>query len=201
MWKMSIRSVTLLLCLGLAACASGPSTETAEKTNTVKVDPKAQAEFNQALAALKSGRDDDAMRLLTGMTHNYPGLAGPFTNLGLLYIKKGKFEEAKQALLQATTVKPDDAVAYNHLGVVYRELGEFKQAQEAYLQALKFKPDYADAHLNIGILLDVYLNDLAQALTHYEQYQSLNGSPDDKVEKWIVDLKRRVGNNQAKATP
>lgn len=201
MWKAYIRSVSILLCLGLAACASGPSTDTPEKPSAIKVDPQAQAEFNQALAALKSGRDDDALLLLTGMTRKYPGLAGPFTNLGLLYIKQGKLEEAKQSLLQATTVKPDDAVAYNHLGVVYRELGEFKQAQQAYETALKIKPDYADAHLNIGILLDIYLNDLAQALNHYQQYQTLNGSPDDKVEKWIVDLKRRVGNNQAKADP
>ena len=139
--------------------------------------------------------------MLTEITRKYPSLAGPFTNLGLVYIKKGKFTEAKQALLQATTIKPGDAVAYNHLGVAYRELGEFKQAQQAYEEALKLKPDYADAHLNIGILYDVYLNDLNQALLQYQQYQSLSNSPDPKVEKWIVDLKRRVSKNQAKASP
>ena len=199
MWKAYIRSVALFACLGLAACASGPGTESGEKAPSVKADPQAQAEFTQALQALKSGRDDDALRMLTGMTRKYPSLAGPFTNLGLLYIKQGKFAEAKQALLQATTIKPDDAIAYNHLGVVYRELGEFKQAQQAYEQALKLKPDYAAAYLNIGILYDVYFNNLAQALVNYEKYQTLNGSPDDKVEKWIVDLKRRVSKNQAKA--
>ena len=201
MWKAYIKTVALLGCLGLAACASGPSTPSGEKASNVKVDPQAQVEFNQALQAIKSGRDDDALLTLTGLSRKYPSLAGPFTNMGLIYIKKGKYPEAKQALLQATTIKPDDAVAYNHLGVAYRELGEFKQAQQAYEQALKLKPDYADAHLNIGILYDVYLNDLNQALQHYQQYQSLKGSPDDKVEKWIIDLKRRVSKNQAKATP
>jgi len=200
MWKRLISAVTLLACLGLAACASGPSTESGEKAGSVKVDPQAQAEFAQAVQALKNGRDDDALRILTGITRKYPGLAGPFTNLGLLYIKQGNYKEAKQALLQATTIKPDDAVAYNHLGVVYRELGEFKQAQQAYETALKLNPDYADAHLNIGILYDVYLGDLAQALTHYEKYQSLSSNPDGKVAKWIVDLKRRVSKNQAKAS-
>lgn len=201
MWKTFIKPAALLLCLGLAACASGPGPDKAEKPTSIKVDPQAQAEFSQALAALKSGRDEDAQQLFTSMTKKYPGLAGPFTNLGLLYLKKGKWDEAKQAFLQATTVKPDDAVAYNHLGVAYRESGEFKQAKQAYETALKIKPDYADAHLNLGILLDVYLNDLASALNHYEQYQALTGSPDDNVAKWIVDLKRRVGNNQAKANP
>jgi Flp pilus assembly protein TadD len=201
MWKTFIKPLALLACLGLASCASGPATQSSEQATGIKVDPQAQTEFNQALQALKSGRDDDALRILTGMTRKYPGLAGPFTNLGLLYIKRGKYDEAKQALLQATTVKPTDAVAYNHLGVVYRELGEFKQAQQAYETALKLKPDYADAHLNIGILLDVYFNNLAQALIHYERYQALNGKSDGRVEKWIVDLKRRVGKNQAKAEP
>lgn len=198
MWKAYIRSFALLACLGLAACASGPGTPSGEKA-AVKADPQAQTEFAQALQALKSGRDDDALRMLTDMTQKYPKLAGPFTNLGLLYIKQGKFAQAKQALLQATTIRPDDAVAYNHLGVAYRQLGEFKQAQQAYEQALKLKPDYADAHLNIGILFDVYLNDLNQALLHYQKYQSLNGRPDGQVEKWIVDLKRRISKNQTKA--
>ena len=120
MWKALIRSAALLACLTLAACASGPSTPSGEKSANVKADPQAQAEFSQALQALKSGRDDDALLTLTGMTRKYPSLAGPFTNLGLLYIRKGKFAEAKQALLQATTIKPDDAVAYNQLGVAYR---------------------------------------------------------------------------------
>ena len=197
MWKVSIRAAALLACLGLAACASGPSTPSAGAH--VQIDPKAQAEFNQAVLALKSNRDSDALRLLLGLTRQYPKLAGPFTNLGLLYLKEGKLPKAKQALLQATTVRHDDAVAYNQLGVVYRKLGEFKLAQQAYEQALKLKPNFADAHLNIGILYDVYLNDLAQALVHYEKYQTLSTNPDKMVAKWIVDLKRRVKKQQAKA--
>lgn len=199
MWKAYIRVVFLLASLGLAACASSPGTASGEKAANVKADPQAQAEFAQAVQALKRGRDGDALRILNGIARKYPGLPGPFTNLGLVYIKEGKFNEAKQALLQATTIKPDDAVAYNHLGVVYRELGEFKQAQQAYEQALKYKPDYADAHLNIGILLDVYLGDLSSALVHYEKYQTLSDTPDSRVAKWIIDLKRRVSKNQAKA--
>lgn len=201
MWTKYIRAFALLASLGLAACASGPSQPSDEKESSVKVDAQQQAEFNQAIQAIKNGQDSEAIRLLTDLTKKNPSLAGPFTNLGLVYIKQGKFDEARHALLQSTTIKPTDAVAYNHLGVAYRELGEFKQAQQAYQQALKINPQYADAHLNIGILYDVYFNDLNQALTHYQQYQSLNGKPDDKVEKWIIDLKRRTSKNQAKATP
>ena len=200
MWTRFIKALALLACLGLAACASGPK-QPGEEESKVKVDAQQQAEFNQAIQAIQNGQNEDAIRLLSDLTQKNPSLAGPFTNLGLVYIKQGKYDKAKQALLQATTIKPTDAVAYNHLGVAYRELGEFKQAQQAYEQALKLKPDYADAHLNIGILYDVYLNDLNQALAHYQQYQSLNAKPDDKVAKWIIDLQRRASKNQAKATP
>jgi len=198
MWKASIRSAALLACLGLGACASGPSTPSGTAARA-KAPPKAEAEFKQAVVALQNGRDDDAQRLLLDLTHQYPKLAGPFTNLGLLYLKEGKLPKAQQALLQATTARPDDAVAYNQLGVVYRKLGKFKQAQQAYEQALKLKPNYADAHLNLGILYDVYFNDLAQALVHYEKYETLTANPDKMVAKWIIDLKRRVKKQQTKA--
>ncbi|MEJ2398174.1 MAG: tetratricopeptide repeat protein [Gammaproteobacteria bacterium] len=199
MWKTSTNALALLACLALGACASSPTGPGAEKP-PVKVDARAKTEFSQAIQALKDKRDDEALHLLTGLTRKYPNLAGPFTNLGLLYIKQDKLEQARQALLQATTVRPDDAVAFNELGVVYRKLGKFKQAQQAYQQALKLKPDYADAHLNIGILYDVYLNDLPRALSHYEKYQRLSSNPDKLVAKWILDLKRRVKKQQAKVT-
>lgn len=199
MLKISTSALALLACFTLASCASGPGGTGGEKP-PVKVDARAQTEFSQAIQALKEQRDGDALRLLTGLTRKYPNLAGPFTNLGLLYIRQDKLDKAREALLQATTIRPGDAVAFNELGVVYRKLGKFKQAQQAYQQALTLKPDYADAHLNIGILYDVYLNDLPRALAHYEKYQSLSGHPDKLVAKWIIDLKRRVKKQQAKVT-
>lgn len=198
MCKAYIRSAALLACLVLSACASSPSTPSGNAR--VQVTPKAQAEFKQALLALKNGRNDDAERLLIDLTRQYPKLAGPFTNLGLLYTKEDKLAKAEQALRQATIARPDDAVAYNQLGVVYRKLGRFKQAQQAYEQALKLNPNYADAHLNLGILYDVYFNDLVQALAQYEKYETLSTNPDKMVAKWIVDLKRRVKKQQARAS-
>lgn len=198
MLKISTSALALLACFTLASCASGPGGGAGSEKPAVKVDAKAQTEFSQAIQALKDQRDDDALQLLTGLTQKYPNLAGPFTNLGILYLKRDILDKAQQALLQATTIRPDDAVAFNELGVVYRKQGKFQQAQQAYQQALTIKPDYADAHLNIGILYDVYLNNLPQALTHYEKYQSLSQHPDKQVAKWIIDLKRRVKNQQAK---
>ena len=188
----------LFLLLGLAACASGPSEPTATGTAApppVDIPPEAKTEYAKALSALNGGDDEQAVIYLTGMTRKYPNLPGPFVNLGILYIKKGRYEDAKNALLQATTVKPSDAVAQTHLGIAYRNLGDFKKAEQSYQEAIKLQPNYAYAYLNAGILYDIYLQELPKALQHYEQYKTLNSGSDEVVEKWIIDLKRRVGQN------
>lgn len=202
MSKQYIKSASLLLCLLLGACAGGPPAETPGQAATVKVEPQARAEFEQALVLVKRGQEDDAILKFTALSHKYPDLAGAFVNLGLLQLKKGRHAEARQALLQATTINPQNAVAYNHLGVAQRALGDFQAARQAYEQALALAPDYAAAHLNLGILLDIYLGELRAALTHYESYQRLTGTSDGEVEKWIVDLRRRLDNtSQARGTP
>ncbi|MEE8308357.1 MAG: hypothetical protein V3R81_13905, partial [Gammaproteobacteria bacterium] len=48
------------------------------------------------------------------------------------------------------------------------------------------------AHYNLGVLLDLYLKRPAEALPHYERYQTLAGE-DERVTKWIIDLRRRLG--------
>jgi len=188
----------LLPLLWLSACASGPSEPTATGASApppVDIPSEAKNEYAKALSALNGGDDEQAVIYLTGMTRKYPNLPGPFVNLGIIYLKKGRYEDAKNALLQATTVKPADAVAQTHLGIAYRNLGDFKMAEQSYQEAIKAQPNYAYAYLNAGILYDIYLQELPKALQHYEQYKTLNNGSDELVEKWIIDLKRRVGQN------
>ena len=198
MSRQFIKFSSLPLLLWLSACASGPGDVTIANTSSspVNVDAEARTEYQLALAALNDGNDGQAIHHLTRLTSKYPNLAGPFVNLGILYLKKAQYEDAQQALLQATTIKPGDAVAQTHLGIAYRHLGEFKKAEQSYLQALKTDPKYAYAHLNAGILYDIYLQELPKALQHYEQYKALTNNSDNLVEKWIIDLKRRVDNNR-----
>jgi lipoprotein NlpI len=86
------------------------------------------------------------------------------------------------------------------MGVVNRERGDFKSAKQNYQQALKIDTHYAKAHLNLGILADLYLQDYALALDHFEQYQALQKTPDKRVKGWITDLERRVERNKPVAT-
>ena len=141
---------------------------------------------------IQSGQTKRAISTLDQLSRKQPLLAGPHTNLGILYLKTGKLNKAAAALEKAVDMNPANASAQNHLGIVYRKQGKFKEALNAYRIALQINPAYTTAHLNIGILYDLYLGDLPRALEHYRKYQSLTGKSDKHVTKWIVDIERRV---------
>ena len=62
----------------------------------------------------------------------------------------------------------------------------------AYEQAIDADPAYAPAQLNLGVLYDLYLWDAARALEHYDRYLALTTDNDDKVKRWVAELRRRT---------
>lgn len=193
MLKRYTNFLPVLICGVLIGCASGTGGDgDASYVPPADVDSSTLSAYNKAVNAMKNGRDEAAIEQFSAIAKTHPNLAGPFINMGLIFISKGRYEEAEKNLLQATTIKPNDAVAQTHLGIASRHLGKFDQARQAYDMALKTNPKYSFAHLNAGILYDIYLSDLNRALNHYQQYQALTNGEDKKVEKWIVDLERRV---------
>ena len=82
--------------------------------------------------------------------------------------------------------------------MLLRRQGRFAEAQAAYERAISADPEYALAHYNLGVLNELYLQRIDLALLHFEYYQSLSGG-EAMVEKWIVDLRRRVEANQRTA--
>lgn len=190
----------LWLTVGLVGCATSPPLTSkpgavpataVERKPEPDVNPGVQRDFAHALNAMKNGRYQDAEQALLTLTRRYPELSGPYANLGIVYFQLGKIPEATEALKKAIGVNPDRAAYYNQLGIVYRQSGQLDKAREAYLKALQIDPNYPYTHLNIGILYDLYLQDAARALQHYERYQSLLPAADAQVSKWIVDLKQR----------
>jgi tetratricopeptide (TPR) repeat protein len=85
------------------------------------------------------------------------------------------------------------AALNNQLGIAYREAGRFADARAAYERAIAADPTLADAECNLGILLDLYLDDPAAALPHYERYQTLVVEADPKVTAWVAELRARLG--------
>ncbi len=191
-------SVILLL----AGCATqGPSGQLREKSQAAektlpKVDPKASADFEKALAAVRRGKDAVAEKQLLTLAKQFPKLSGPRVNLGIIYYRAGKYDIARTAFKKALEINPESVVSLNHLGIISRNEGKFKESHGAYEKALRIDPDYAYAHRNFGILLELYMGKLPEALAHYKRYQELtrqqSGEEDGEVKKWIVELGRRI---------
>lgn len=61
-----------------------------------------------------------------------------------------------------------------------------------YEKVIKVYPQFLPARKNLGILCDLFMADLECAISHYETF--LKFQPNDKeVKIWLVDLKRRAG--------
>jgi Flp pilus assembly protein TadD len=70
-------------------------------------------------------------------------------------------------------------------------VGRFADAREAYEKAIALEPNYASAHLNLGILYDLYLWDGERAVQLYERYLALVPAGDDKVKRWVAEIRKR----------
>mgnify|MGYP002632701809 FL=1 len=216
---MSKRSLKLLaaglVCLFLTACqTTTPKLKlipdkpvepervlTPEQRKKAEEQARKDRDLNEkAVITAKVGDADKSIELFEQLIKQNPKYPYAFTNLALQLLKKDNIIGARALFGKAIEQDNRDAIAYNHLALLQRREGLFDQAHENYLKAIEADERYANAHLNLGILLDIYLQDLPTALKHYETYQSLIIDKDDEatkqtnemVEKWIVDIKRRV---------
>ena len=128
----------------------------------------------------------------------HPDWPGAHVNLAILAARKGDDLAAEAHLQSALEVDPRNAAALNQLGMLKRRQGLFVEAESAYLKAVTASPEYYLAHYNLGVLNELYLQRLDTALVHFERYLELGGE-DEEVEKWVADLKRRIGMSQRTA--
>lgn len=161
------------------------------------VPEEAAASYARAVAAIRAENWLEAELELEQLTLAYPQYPGPYVNLALVYLHDGRRDDARDALERALAVEPNHPHANTQLGILLREEGEFAEAEAAYRRALDGDPEHSLAHYNLGVLLDLYLRRTAEALEHYEAYQASLEQPNETVARWIIDLRRRVGNGDA----
>jgi tetratricopeptide (TPR) repeat protein len=174
-----------------------PEAADAAATAAEPISEAAVAAYQRALAAMRAESWLEAELELEQLTREQPMYPGPHVNLALVYLHDGRRDDAREALEQALAIDPGHAAANTQLGIMLREDGKFGQAEEAYRRALATDPEHALAHYNLGVLLDIYLRRTAEALEHYEHYQASLTEPNETVGRWIIDLRRRVGNGEA----
>ena len=121
------------------------------------------------------GDADEAIRLLTLMTGQYPDEKEAFYNLGRLLYYRAEFEDAIEALKRATSIDPLYKPAYNLLTYAYSMTDDFEQAAVAINKYIELAPDEPNPYNTRG---DLYarFGMLDQAADAYRQ--SLTVRPD-----------------------
>ena len=102
----------------------------------VKAHPRdPRGRFTRGVILARQNRIDEALRVYTQLTYDYPELPEPYNNLAALYAAKGQYEAARAALERAVRAQPSYATAYENLGDVYAKL-----AAQAYAKAAALQP-------------------------------------------------------------
>ncbi len=161
-------------------------------TEVPKMDEASRRDFDHAVAMLKDQKYDKAIDLLKKIIDQSPGVTAPYIDIAIAYQHINKLEQAEKYLKTAQELFPDHPVVCNEYGLLYRRTGRFAEARAIYEKALARFPDYYPLHRNLGILCDLYLNDPACALKHYEIYSRAEPG-NKKVKAWIADLHTRIG--------
>jgi Tfp pilus assembly protein PilF len=163
-------------------------------TEVSQMDGASRRDFDRAVAMLKNQEYGQAVELLRKVIEQSPGFTAPSIDIAIAYRNIGETKLAEKHLKTALGLFPEHPVACNEYGLLCRKAGRFVEARAIYEKAIARFPDYYPVHRNLGILCDLYLNDPACALEHYEIYSKAR--PEDKqVKLWIADLRVRLGRN------
>lgn len=162
-------------------------------TDSGDVPAEARRLFVLADRTLQEGDLRGARRQFKYVTETFPTLSGPWLKLGVIAEKKEKYGDAIKHYQKAISVNGNNVNAYMALGLLQRRQGYFADAQRTYLEALQVWRDCPEAHLNLAILYDLYVNQPEEAQKHYEAYYFLTGQKDEKVHKWLVEVRQRTG--------
>jgi tetratricopeptide (TPR) repeat protein len=121
---------------------------------------KAQADIQTlaagAIAAMKAGNTDDAIRQFNEITAKIPTCADCFYNLGVAYSNKQQWAEAEAAFKKVAELRPTAPDAFTGLANVYNAQKKFDLAAEASSKASSLSGGAggatAEATFNQGVI-------------------------------------------------
>lgn len=112
-----------------------------------------QARFLKGVILTDQKKTEEAIKVFTSLTEEYPELPEPYNNLAVLYASLGQYERAKIALELAIRTHPSYATAHENLGDIYAQL-----ASRAYDKALQLDASNATAQTKLSMIKDLFGN-------------------------------------------
>ena len=111
----------------------------------------AQGRFLKGLILTEQKKSDEAIRVFTGLTEDFPELPEPYNNLAVLYASQGNYDKAKSALELAIHTHPSYATAHENLGDIYAQL-----ARRAYDKALQLDKNNTAAQSKLSMVKNLF---------------------------------------------
>ncbi len=111
----------------------------------------ARARFLKGLILTEQNKPNDAIKVFTALTDDFPELPEPYNNLAVLYASQGQYDKARKSLEMAIRTHPSYAIAHENLGDVYA-----KMASEAYDKALQLDRGNAAAQTKLAMIKDLF---------------------------------------------
>lgn len=153
----------IMLCFSIAAHADdlqeasklikqGQTAQALVKIDTILTrHPRdAQARFLKGVILSEQEQTDEAIRIFTALTVDYPALPEPYNNLAVIYAAQGQYEKAKNALEAALRTNISYATAYENLSDIYA-----KMASQAYDKALQLDRSNSNSKTRLALLKDI----------------------------------------------
>ena len=99
----------------------------------LKTKPKdARGRFLRGILLTEQNKPQDAIKVFTELTQDYPELPEPYNNLAVLHASQGQYDKARAALEMAIRTHPSYATAHENLGDILVHL-----AQRSYDTAIR----------------------------------------------------------------
>jgi len=118
----------------------------------LKTRPKdARGRFLKGLILAEQGKPNDAIKIFTELTQEFPELPEPYNNLAVLYASQGQYDKARAALEMAIRTHPSYATAHENLGDIYA-----KMASQAYDKALALDKGNAPLQTKLNLIKDLF---------------------------------------------
>ena len=162
--RATVCGCAILLCFSLAAGADeiqdinklfkqGKQEQALTRVNAYLVSkPKdAQARFLKGLILTEQSKTDDAIKVFSGLTEDYPELPEPYNNLAVLYANQGQYDKARISLEMAIRTHPSYATAHENLGDIYA-----KMASQAYDRALQLDHGNTGTQTKLAMIKDIF---------------------------------------------
>jgi tetratricopeptide (TPR) repeat protein len=119
----------------------------------LKTKPKdARGRFMRGLILAEQNKPNDAIKIFTELTQEFPELPEPHNNLAVLYASQGQYDKARAALEMAIRTHPSYATAHENLGDIYA-----KMASQAYDKALKLDKGNTTAQTKLNLIKDLFI--------------------------------------------